>query len=243
MGYGVSLATSPYPRSVVTLYGTLWNLSDAPVSISALSEITRMDRASIRDALNSFDPSFIERTEQGVILTPAGQRKAYHMFINFYRRIPDESRLVSKAYFSLDKHKLSPARALNAYLLAADTASRRTGFPLTQVLLMALMRSKPVSYVWSMQELMDGTGLTYKRVHKQLQVIIADGFGARTDCGYTFNRKGRLAHLAIFMAGVKFVPKASFKTVMDLSIFAFSPPSTLKIPSRPRTQESTSRRA
>ena len=228
MGYGVSLVTSPYPRNLITLYGVLWHLSDAPVSISALAEITRMDRASVRAELSKLDPAHFERGDDGIILTDAGRRKAYQMFVNFYRRIPENSRRLSKAYFSLDRHKLPPARALNAFLLAADAAIRRTGFPITQVLLMAYMRTSRRGFAWTVAALMEGTGLSYKRVHKQLQFMVSDGYAARTSGGYVITSKGRRANLAMYLAGLKVIPTATFKIVLDFSLFAISPPKALR---------------
>jgi len=157
------------------------------------------------------------------------------MFINFYRRIPDESRLPSKMYFSLDRHKLSPSRALNAHLLAADAAVRRTGFPLALVLLIAIMRTKPVSHEWKIKDLMDGTGLSYKRVHKQLQSMLGHGYCRRTPSGYIFTRRGRRANLRIYAAGLKAIPKATFLIVLDFALFAISPPLLLKAQGRSGT--------
>ncbi|MDG1408988.1 MAG: hypothetical protein P8Q50_14570 [Octadecabacter sp.] len=101
---------SGIPQTQTVLYSRLWLRPGMPWTISALAEATSLDRASVCAHLKNFPEHHLVRTDDGFVLTPAGERHTYRLTLQFYRAIETKDRHKMKGFFSTKYAGQSPMR-------------------------------------------------------------------------------------------------------------------------------------
>ena len=227
---------SKVPQTTTIIYTRLWLKAGAPWTISALSEATSLDRASIRDHLKKFAASHFTRTDEGIELTQEGRRRAYQLTEQFYRGIAPEDRYYIKRFFSTKYAGRHPYRKLSEFFMELDRCTRRIPYSIAfRTVLTAMDVMGPKGAEWTISQLVDETAYSYQAVHKVLQMIVEEGFATKSGRKFKISTRGKLKCVSFFFAALR---RADIRTLKVFLKWLFP---TIPHPNRPKSLHSPMR--
>lgn len=216
---------SGIPQTQTVLYSRLWLRPGMPWTISALAEATSLDRASVRAHLKNFPEHHLVRTDDGFVLTPAGERHTYRLTLQFYRAIETEDRHKMKGFFSTKYAGQSPMRKQAEFVVDLDRCTRRIPHSIAyRTVLTAMAQLAPKGTQWSIFDLTNATAYSYQAVHKVLQMLVDDGLARKTGKTFAVTRKGQLKILAWFFLTVRRADMRMLRILFEMLVF-HNPPS------------------
>jgi len=207
------------------LYSRLWLRPGMPWTISALAEATSLDRASVRDHLRNFPDDHLVRTQEGFVLTPAGERHAYRLTVQFYRAIQPDDRRILKQFFSNKYAGQFPMRKQAEFFVDLDRATRRVPHSIAyRTVLSAMELLAPKGTQWSISELTEATAYSYQAVHKVLKMLVDNGHAKKTGKTFSITRRGRLQTLTLFFLTVRRADMRMLRILFEMLLFHNPPP-------------------
>ena len=220
-----ALNVSGIPQTVTVLYSRLWLRPGMPWTISALAEATSLDRASVRAHLRNFPPEHLIRTDDGYVLTPAGELQAYRYTVRFYRSIAQQDRRSLKVFFSTKYAGQHPMRKQAEFFVDLDRCTRHMPHSIafrTVLTAMELLGQKGSQ--WTISQLVEETAYSYQAVHKITQQLTDAGMIQKTGKTFSVKPRGRLKTLSLFFATVRRADMRMLRILFEMMTFHSPPP-------------------
>jgi hypothetical protein len=222
-----ALNVSGVSQTKTILYARLWLRPGVPWTISALAEATSLDRATIREHMNSCQSDHIVRSENGFALTSEGEREAYRVTQKFYKSIAPKDRYYIKQFFSTKYAGQSPYRKLSEFLIDLDRCTRRIPYSISfRTVLSAMDILAPRGTQWTISELSKETAYSYQAVHKVVHLFVEQGLANQTDKTFAITTKGRVKCVGFFFFAIRRADMRLLKMLVEMVMFN-NPPSTL----------------
>lgn len=215
-----ALNVADLPHTKTVLYARLWHWPGDPWTISALADATRIDKASVREHIKNFPEDYINRTDDGILLTPAGEREAYRMTKRFYRAIEPRERLFIKRFFSTKYAGQLPYRKKSEFFADLDRCNRHvtSSIAFRTVLSTMDLQSRKVSR-WTISQLAEETAFSYQAVYKVLNLLVEQGLVAKRGKSFSITSKGKVRCVAYFFTAVRWADMRLLKILFEMSLF------------------------
>lgn len=184
-------------------------------TISALSDATAIDRATIRASLRGLEKEGY--TQQGWSLTPQGQFMAWRLFKQFWSHLHPEMRRTLKTFGQATyKH---PVKQFMRFFCDLDRVVRTLRHTLSQSAVANVLIYHPKPEGWTISDISDHTGFAYQTVHRELGILTEAGYAVSEAKRFKITRKGLFWDFGRFLAVLKKVSRSSYITAVRFAVW------------------------